>query len=59
MVRLIQTEGNATYSIAVGFVMFANFTAYTLDPQDLTNPLSLVQTPSLPTTGLPVPVDPA
>jgi hypothetical protein len=52
-------KGNFSTTMTVDFVAYLAFTDYTLDPYFFSNPLGLVQTDNLPTTGTSVPIDPA
>jgi hypothetical protein len=52
-------DGESTCKLTVDFVAFLNFTNYQLDPSPITNPGALIRTPSLPTSGTTIHVDPS
>ena len=52
-------NGNFSTTMTADFTAYLAFTNYTLDPFRYTNPLGLVQTDNLPTTGKSFPIDPA
>lgn len=51
--------GNQSVMMAADFVAYRAFTTYALDPFPFSNPMGLVQTDNLPTTGDAFPIDPA
>ncbi|RMZ03388.1 hypothetical protein D0862_05659 [Hortaea werneckii] len=59
LVMTMITANNTTAVLAVDFVAFAAFTNYTLDPSPLSNPISLVQTQTVPQIYEPVALNPA
>ena len=57
-IEMKMDNGNLSTTFAVDFVAFLNFTTYSTDPFPDSNPLRLVQTQQLPTTGKNIAVDP-
>ncbi|KAI7225401.1 hypothetical protein KC330_g9131, partial [Hortaea werneckii] len=59
LVMTMSAGNNTTAVLAVDFVAFAAFTNYTLDPSPLSNPISLVQTQTVPQIYEPIALNPA
>ncbi|KAI7707375.1 hypothetical protein KC353_g11667, partial [Hortaea werneckii] len=59
LVMTMSAANNTTAVLAVDFVAFAALTNYTLDPSPLSNPISLVQTQTVPQIYEPIAINPA